>query len=503
MPDHQIDSDVRRRAVVDIGSNSVRLVVYEGPLRSPISIFNEKVLCGLGEREVGSGNLRDEAMSEALSVLTRFRSLLEDWSLSDYVVFATAAVRDAPNGPAFLAAIRDIGLNPRLLTGDEEALYAALGILSGAPRILALPHGALAGDIGGGSLEISHIHAEAPDKVGKRISLPLGGLRLAGQWAGDRAGAARYIEAQLGAVKWLRKSEARELHMVGGAWRALARVALNRRGHPLKTLDRFALSAAEMRSICHFVAKQSIENLEVMPAVQRRRAPTLPFAALVLDNVLTITGVERIETSSSGVREGILFSTLDEATHEEDPLLELARYFAIRFGDAQARDEEAMLTLLRQIMPGTERREERWQRAVIAMANLGLVFQADARPQQSAQTALTLPLRGIGHPGRVYIAAAIAARHGAGVDDFAAYLPVDLLDAEQAERAEITGAALRLFLTLAPADSRLLRDIRIEGDGKALRLIGPVADHWGRGPEKRLVRLADLCGAEADLQLTN
>ena len=151
-------------AVIDIGSNSVRLVVYEALTRSPTPIFNEKALCGLGRNVLTSGRLADEAVARALASIRRFRVLCTQLNVGELHVLATAAVRDARNGPDFVAECEAIcGVPLRLLSGREEATFAALGVVSGTYQ----PDG-IVGDLGGGSLELVDIKGERIGGEGAR-----------------------------------------------------------------------------------------------------------------------------------------------------------------------------------------------------------------------------------------------------------------------------------------------------------------------------------------------
>ena len=137
-------------AVIDIGSNSVRLVVYEGLARSPTPIFNEKVLAGLGREVQSTGLLATDAVAEALQALTRFRALCDTLQVGRVFGIATAACRDADNGPAFIReAERICRIKIDILSGRREAELAALGVVSGIYK----PEG-ITGDLGGGSLEL-------------------------------------------------------------------------------------------------------------------------------------------------------------------------------------------------------------------------------------------------------------------------------------------------------------------------------------------------------------
>ena len=141
-------------AVIDIGSNSVRLVVYETMARSLVTIFNEKALCGLGREVQSTGLLAEDAVTKALTALRRFRALCLIQQVGRVFAIATAACRDARNGPDFIAkAERICGADIEILSGPREAKLSALGVVSGIHN----PNGVV-GDLGGGSLELIDVH---------------------------------------------------------------------------------------------------------------------------------------------------------------------------------------------------------------------------------------------------------------------------------------------------------------------------------------------------------
>lgn len=488
-----------RGAVIDIGSNSVRLVVYEGPLRCPIMVFNEKTLCGLGERDRLSGDLRPEPMAEALATLARFRVILNAADPDVLHVFATAAVRDAPNGLDFLAEVEALGFSPLLLSGGDEARLAAYGILSGAPEILDTEHGVLAGDIGGGSLELSHIHAQTKGWVGDRVSLPLGALRLSVEFEDDRSRAREHIDSLISDVPWLSTIKSDSLHMVGGAWRGLARIAIAQAQYPIEILDRYKMARKDVIRLCEVVSRQSAASLASMSVVQRRRAPTLPYAAMVLEAVLRTTKVSHIEVASSGVREGMLFAGLTERQQKRDPLIEVARHLAARFGSHLRPPAEELETLLMPLFPDANAKEQRWIKASTELSNFSAGLEPDERASHAARAIMALPLKGIDHQGRIFLSAALAGRHGAGEDKLANWLPMALLSEERRQNAMVLGLALRFLLSLAPAGGLALQSGSFGLKEGELFYDLPSELHgvWGTIPAKRFDRLAAGLGLTA------
>src|SRR5215470_7422565 len=207
-------------AVIDIGSNSVRLVAYEGLTRSPTPIFNEKVLAGLGREVQTTGLLAPDAVEKALGALMRFRALCASMGVKRMWAIATAACRDAHNGHAFIAQAEKIcGTRVDVLSGRREAELSALGVISGMYK----PDG-IVGDLGGGSLELIDVRGR---RVGGGVSLPLGGLALQDLSHKSIKRAERIVKEHLADLATLKAGTGRTFYAVGGTWRALARLHIS------------------------------------------------------------------------------------------------------------------------------------------------------------------------------------------------------------------------------------------------------------------------------------
>ena len=158
-------------AVIDVGSNSIRLVVYKGLRRAPLPILDDKVSCGLGRGMDREGMMSPQSMDLALRTVSRFVDIARSMRVSGIKAVATAAVRDAANGPDFKNAVkRRCGISLRVLSGMEEAKLSALGTLCAIPDA-----DGVMGDIGGGSLELVEIRE---GKIGNHATLPLGTIPL-------------------------------------------------------------------------------------------------------------------------------------------------------------------------------------------------------------------------------------------------------------------------------------------------------------------------------------
>ncbi|MBX9635660.1 MAG: Ppx/GppA family phosphatase, partial [Magnetospirillum sp.] len=283
--------------IIDIGSNSIRLCVYDGASRVPVPLFNEKAVCALGQGLGNSGRLNPEGVAQAIAVVGRFVSLSRAMEVERLDILATAAVRDAADGDDFVRAIEQgYNVEVKVLSGGQEAKAAAMGVLCGSPDA-----DGIVADLGGGSLELVTVQN---GDFGEHVTMPLGVLRLSEASGDDRAKAAQIIEGHLEGVSWLKEGRGRNLYAVGGAWRAIARICIAQTHHPLTVLDNFSIDPHEGLRIIDLVSSQSKKSLEKVPGVSKKRVANLPLAALVLDKVIRACNPERLVFSIYGMREG-------------------------------------------------------------------------------------------------------------------------------------------------------------------------------------------------------
>ena len=215
-----------RVAVVDIGSNSVRLVVYDAPTRLPIPMYNEKAQCALGRGLGASGVLHPGGVECALSSIKRFVGLAKAMGVEELELVATAAVREAADGPDFVSRIRDAtGHDIQILSGEDEAKYAALGLLMGVPQA-----DGVIGDLGGGSLDLVGLDTGT---FTHSATLPFGHIRLSEAADGNPERARDIVLEAMSKLKWLPSVKGRTLYAAGGSWRALARIPIDQTSHHL------------------------------------------------------------------------------------------------------------------------------------------------------------------------------------------------------------------------------------------------------------------------------
>ena len=330
---------LRRVGVIDVGSNSVRLVVFDGAARSPAYFFNEKILCGLGAGLSQTGRLNPEGRTRALTALARFKALAEGLELSSLSAVATAAVRDAKDGPGFRAEVeRSTGLTLQVIPGEEEARLSAQGVLLGWPNASGLVC-----DIGGSSVELAALDV---GRVGQRASRAIGPLKLK-DIKGGRKGRRKVIDAAVEELSSAVTAKSKRLYLVGGSWRAIARIDMERRGYPLQVLHEYRMTRGDIRATTKFIRNSDLEELRLMCRISGARMSLVPLASEVLSGLIRNIKPDEVVGSSYGIREGLLFEHMPQRLRDRDPLIEACRF---------AEDKDARLpgfgrTLFRFIAP--------------------------------------------------------------------------------------------------------------------------------------------------------
>jgi exopolyphosphatase/guanosine-5'-triphosphate,3'-diphosphate pyrophosphatase len=314
-----------RQAVIDIGSNTVRLVIYGGPSRAPVVLLNEKVSARLGKGVAENGRLSPKAAAAALAALRRYAALTRVMGFATVQTVATAAVRDASNGADFLAEVAKLGLKPRLLSGEEEALTSALGVIGAFPQ----GRGVVA-DLGGGSLELVHIAAGVSEHGS---SLPLGSLRLPALRAAGATKFRRRTERMFAATG-VACQPGEALYLVGGSFRALARYHLHASGVPLDDPHGLEISATDLLAECRRLQRAKV--LAEVPGLSPSRLASLPDTAALLAALIQALGPARVVFSGWGLREGLVFARLTPAQRQVDPLAAGVRTFAEPLGASPA-----------------------------------------------------------------------------------------------------------------------------------------------------------------------
>lgn len=482
-------------AVIDIGSNSVRLVVYERLSRSPTPIFNEKASCGLGREVLTTGRLNADAVEKALGTLRRFRVLCDRMGVGKLYVLATAAARDASNGPEFIAACAEIcRTEVELLSGKREAQLSALGVLSGVHHA-----NGVVGDLGGGSLELADVHGQ---RIGSGVTFPLGGLALQDTSGRSIKKAAKIVKDALAKERHLEHLKGRTFYAVGGTWRALARLHMFQRGYPLHVMHGYVIPAREALEFCRLVLRVPIDTLSRIDTVSESRRPLLAYGALVLEHVIRVGKPENIFISAQGVREGLLYELLTPEEKPTDPLISATAELNVVRSRSPAHGWE--------LIDWTDRfmahsgidetvEEKRLRHAACLLADISWRAHPDYREEQSLNLIAHAAFIGVDHPGRAFLALAIYYRHAGLVDEDLSPRIRELVSARLLDRARILGAAMRVAYILSAAMPGTLpvTPLAVERGKLVLHLKGDLALLGSDRVLSRLRTLARLIGREA------
>jgi len=481
-------------AVIDIGSNSVRLVVYERQARTPTMLFNEKVLAGLGRGVATDGRLSTSSINLALAALNRFRSLCEHIEVKEVHTIATAAVRDAANGSQFVNEVEDlIGQKVRILNGKEEAYYSARGVMSGFWK----PVGVV-GDMGGGSLELLGI---AGNDFGAGKTFPLGGIRLQEESGGSIAEAQKIAKATLQGFEWPEGEGRKAFYAVGGTWRSLAKLHLFQNGYPLNVMHNYEIPADEAIDFCRMIMQRGMDGMPFSEIISKQRRPLVPFGAVVLERVLREMKAERVLISATGVREGLLQDNLPAEMRAQDPVIEAARELAILRARSPEHAEELIKwtdDVFAEINIDENEEERRLRHAACLLADIGWRAHPDYRGEQSMNIISNAAFVGLDHPGRAYLALSVFYRHQGLIEEALSPRIRELATTRLKDRARILGAVLRVASLISASLPGVLQSASVIKDDEALllKLPGAKARLDGERLRKRFTQFAKLMGVK-------
>lgn len=477
-----------RTAIIDIGSNSIRLVVYQGPERLPAILFNEKVLAGLGRGLAENGRIAGSAMKTARIALTRFAGVAREMQVTELRTVATAAVRDAANGGELIAIAREIGLSVETLSGEQEATAAGYGVLSAIPEA-----DGIVGDLGGGSLELIRVKG---GEVLARVSLPLGVLRLAPLRAKGPAPFARAVGKAIEDAGWEGAGRGLPLYLVGGSWRSLARLDMHLTGYPLPVIHGYCMHAEAVARLARTIAQSDKQRLRSVPGMSGGRVATLGEAAAVLGALLAALGGERTIVSAYGLREGLLYGRLSPDERRADPLIVATQEEGRLLGRFPEHGEllEAWISSL---FASDSPELVRLRRAACHLADVGWRANPEFRAERGVEVALHGNWVGIDATGRALVAQALHTCLGGqtGSPD-----PLHrLAEAGDLRRASAWGLAMRLGQRLSGGVAGPLQRSMLSEDGETLTLHLPAndADLYGETVARRHGALAQFIGRTA------
>lgn len=477
-----------RVGVVDVGSNSVRLVIFDGAARSPAYFYNEKIMAALGAGVQQTGQLNPRGRTRALAAIRRFQLLAETMGIAPLTAVATAAVREAEDGPDFCAEVlRETGLVLHVIPGEEEARLSAQGVLLGWPDASGMVC-----DIGGSSMELAALTA---GKVGACATSALGPLRL----QAIRSKKARKVhirEIIAGLVAQMGAHQDR-LYLVGGSWRAIARLDMERRGYPLHVMHEYRMTPKAITQTLNWIAAHDLADLRAMTGISEARITLVPLACEVLKELVRALKPSEIAVSSYGIREGMLYEQMPDRLRHRDPLIE-----ACHFAEAKdARQPGFGKVLFKFLSPLFRNIPDQRMRVIMAACLLHDVSwraHPDYRHEVCFDYATRASLGGLTHTGRVFLGLALLHRYKNSREGTRFEPLFNLLGEKDIAQAEVLGKALRFASMLAADDARLIGQLRWFPKKKRLEIWLPARSFglFGEVAESRFRALAAALGAE-------
>jgi exopolyphosphatase/guanosine-5'-triphosphate,3'-diphosphate pyrophosphatase len=481
-------------AVLDIGSNSVRLVVYERHARALTTLYNEKTASALGRGLAQTGRIAEANMERALTAMQRYALVARLMRVGKVHVLATSAVRDATNSKSFVAAIEQVmGEEVRVLSGEQEAHFAALGVVAGIPDFEGV-----VGDQGGGSLELSSL-VRGHDAVGETHEL--GVIRLQDDCGGSPSRAPALAHTRLKASKVLTGNSSKLFCAIGGTWRSFAKIMQVQSRYPLHMVQHYMVPADEVVALCENIiaAASAGKAIPGASSVSSARRELLPYSAAVMSELIKVGGFEQIVFSALGVREGYLYSLLSPEEQAIDPLRQAAEEMNLLRSRSPAHAADLVLfgEQLLEAIGWSETAEQRRLREVAShLADIGWRGHPDYRGEQSVDMVAYGSMIGVDHPGRAFLAHVLAVRYMGLKHKGVSHPLLSLAGEVGAQRARLVGALLRVAYPLSAAMAGVLPRLRFDVRAGVLTLVVPaeLAFLHGEHLAGRLDQLANVAG---------
>lgn len=486
---------VGKFAVIDIGSNTVRLVVYENRERAPYMIFNEKVFCGLGRGVAETGFMHEKSIDKATITLRRFAILLDKMNVKDHKIVATSAVREAKNGVQFVDNIKhETGLDIEVVSGREEARLSGKGVICAVPRATGI-----IGDLGGGSLELAAVHDK---QVDNETTLPLGPLQLQ-DIKGERISSPKEkIDDYLATVNWLKEAQGEKFYAVGGSWRTLARIHMIETKYPLVNMHNYVIPVDEITELSHRISKMSkIELEQYRPHISTKRIKTLSLAALVLFRLLKVIKPRKFVVSAFGVREGVLYNQMDPDVRKQDSLITSCHQVAQMTGRFPDHGER-LYDWIDSLFEGEDDDHKRLRLAICILSDVGWRGHPEYRAEKVVSEVLYGRLGGVNHTDAALIAIALYVCYGGSGNIVPQVTTAKTLTSKNDMLyARKIGLALRLAQRISggTSDGLKVAELIKSNSSLTLRIKPDMEDLVNEVVEKRLKKLAKFMELDGEI----
>ncbi len=426
---------LRKLGVIDIGSNSVRMVIFDGAARSPAYFFNEKILCGLGSGLGHSGRLHSEGRLRAISAIERFVNMAHAMEVPQLTLIATAAVRSASDGLLFCDEIkRKTGKEINIIDGIEEARLSAQGVMLGWPGAYGLVC-----DLGGSSMELAEINEGT---VGKCLTSELGPLILK-ELKGGRKNRKHHIKETMAKLAAEMGPQHNRLFLVGGSWRAFAKIDMLRRDYPLHVMHEYRISLSSVKKTIKFIETSELEEIRKKCGITEARIALVPMACEILSRLVGSFKPKDIAISSYGIREGLLYENMPQELRDRDPLIE-----ACYFSEAKdARVPGSGNHLYKFVLPLFSRPSKELKRLIHAACLLHDVSwraNPDYRAEICFDNATRSNLGGLKHSERIFLGIALMYRYRSKPTGSQFENLIWLLEPKFIHQAKVLGKAMRL-----------------------------------------------------------
>ena len=469
--------------IIDIGSNSVRLVVFDGVRRTPLPIYNEKAFCALGKKLGDTGRLNEEGVETAKNCIARFLLMARLMEVVELHILATAAVRDASDGKEFVDYLeKKHGVTVTIISGKKEARLAAMGVLSSFYQ----PQG-LAGDLGGGSMELVRLHEGA---LTHQVTMPIGPLRLMENGKPDREKMRRVLKKHFDEQEWVSEHKAENFYAIGGSFRAISKINMARTNYPLKILHHYTVPAAELNELLEMMVKMSPEEISHLSGASSRRAPALIPASMILQQVIESAEVKNIVFSASGIREGFMYEKLSPYVQKDDALLSSAADCASQSGRVAGYARE-LFDWMTPLMGKETHEQERLRLAACILSEIAWRIHPEYRGEWIYASIMDSPLVGLSHKERIFMATALYHRHQFKQRDMGS--AQKLLNDETKARARVIGTAANLAYHLSGAITGNLSRTKVTAEKSEVKLFlsEQIQELMGDSVKKRLDGLGE------------
>lgn len=424
--------ELARVGVVDVGSNSIRLVVFDGAARSPAYFYNEKVMAGLGQGLASTGRLNPEGVRRGMAALKRFSTLARDMGIEALTCVATAAVREAEDGPAFNRAVtRRTGLKLLVIDGEEEARLSAQGVLLGWPDARGLVC-----DMGGSSMELAEV---GEGKIGRRATSPLGPFRLQ---LVERKALRRHIQKVVEGLAAAVGDDHERIYLVGGSWRAIARLDMERRGYPMTVLHEYRMTPEDVLATVKWIGDTPQAEMKSRSGISSSRLELVPLAVQVLRQLVLTFAPREIAVSSYGIREGLLYEQMSAGIRKRDPLIEAAKFTERKMARLPGAGKR-LFQFLAPVFAGAPPERERLIRTACLLHDTSWRAHPDYRAEASFDNVTHSNMTALSHPERVFLGLSLLHRYTNSRTGCLVEPLLPLLAQDEIREAEIVGRAMR------------------------------------------------------------